>query len=151
MAQFNYLIYVTRSQWVNLHQWILNLLSTISRDHSGYGLNQWNTTLECNIVSHWLNPHPEWSLIFYQGHYASNILVIFMFSYCVWESMAGDWLSFNAGIIDECGWSLKADILWCSPTSCWHYIYVTHMYVREMELGFREFFFFFFLLIQVLI
>ena len=27
-----------------------------SRDHSGYGLCQWETTLLCNVVSHWLCP-----------------------------------------------------------------------------------------------
>ena len=30
--------------------------------HPGYGHNQWETTLQCNIVSHWLCPYPEWSL-----------------------------------------------------------------------------------------
>ena len=30
------------------------------RDHSGYGLSQWETTLWFNVVSHWLRPHPEW-------------------------------------------------------------------------------------------
>ena len=25
-----------------------------------YGLSQWETTLQCNIVSYWLNPYPEW-------------------------------------------------------------------------------------------
>ena len=33
-----------------------------SRDHSGYELSQWETTLPCNVVSHWLSPYPEWSL-----------------------------------------------------------------------------------------
>ena len=27
-----------------------------------YGLSQWETTLQCNVVSHWLSPCPEWSL-----------------------------------------------------------------------------------------
>ena len=27
-----------------------------SRQHSGYGLSQWETTLQCNVVSHWLSP-----------------------------------------------------------------------------------------------
>ena len=31
-------------------------------DHSGYGLSKWETTLHCNVVSHWLSPHPEWSI-----------------------------------------------------------------------------------------
>ena len=29
---------------------------------SGYVLSPWETTLQCNIVSHWLSPYPEWSL-----------------------------------------------------------------------------------------
>ena len=32
------------------------------RDHSEYELSQWETTLHCNVVSHWLSPFPEWSL-----------------------------------------------------------------------------------------
>ena len=28
----------------------------ISRDQSEYGLNQWETTLQCNVVFHWLSP-----------------------------------------------------------------------------------------------
>ena len=28
----------------------------ISIDHSVYGLSQWETTLQCNVVSHWLEP-----------------------------------------------------------------------------------------------
>ena len=31
-------------------------------DHSGYGLNQWETTSHYNIVSHWLILYPEWSM-----------------------------------------------------------------------------------------
>ena len=27
-----------------------------SRQHSGYGLSQWETMLQCNVVSHWLSP-----------------------------------------------------------------------------------------------
>ena len=32
------------------------------RDHSEHGLNQWEATLHCNAVSHWLIPYLEWSL-----------------------------------------------------------------------------------------
>ena len=32
------------------------------RDHSGYGLSKWRTTLQCNAVWQWLSPYPEWSL-----------------------------------------------------------------------------------------
>ena len=38
-------------------------------DHSGYGLSQWETTLLCNAVSHWLSP------------YANRALLLF--TYCV--------------------------------------------------------------------
>ena len=31
--------------------------------HSGYGLNQWETTLHCNVVSHWLSLYSERSLV----------------------------------------------------------------------------------------
>ena len=31
-------------------------------DRAGYGVNQWETTLLCNGVSHWLNSYPEWFL-----------------------------------------------------------------------------------------
>ena len=30
-------------------------------DHSGYGLCQWEKTLQSNVFSHWLSPYPEWS------------------------------------------------------------------------------------------
>ena len=30
--------------------------------HSGYGLSQWGTMLQCNVASHWQRPYPEWSL-----------------------------------------------------------------------------------------
>ena len=37
--------------------------SFITRDHSGYGLSQWETTLHCNVASYWLCPYSEWSLM----------------------------------------------------------------------------------------
>ena len=35
---------------------------TRSRDHSCYGLSQWEMVLHCNVISHWLSPYLEWSL-----------------------------------------------------------------------------------------
>ena len=35
------------------------------RDRSGHGLSQWETTLHCNVVSYWLSPYSEWSLMSY--------------------------------------------------------------------------------------
>ena len=37
-------------------------LLAVFRDHSGYGLSQWEMMLQCNMVSHYLSPYPEWSL-----------------------------------------------------------------------------------------
>ena len=40
------------------------------RNHSGHALSQWETTLHCNAVSHWLSPCTEWSLFPIQiSHY----------------------------------------------------------------------------------
>ena len=50
------------------------VLLCVGRDHSGYGLSQWETTLQCNVVYHWLSPCPEWSLI--PGMYWSIIPVL---------------------------------------------------------------------------
>ena len=33
------------------------------RDHSEQGLSQWETTLYCNVIFHWLRPYSEWSLM----------------------------------------------------------------------------------------
>ena len=32
------------------------------QEHSAYGPSQWETTLHCNVDSHWLSPYPEWCL-----------------------------------------------------------------------------------------
>ena len=66
------------------------------RDHSGYGLGQWEKVLHsnsskallCNTLSHWpspypvasshwLSPYPEWSLHFYsspESHHSSDVM-----------------------------------------------------------------------------
>ena len=38
----------------------------ISRDHFVYAPSQWETTLHCNIFSHWLGAYTKWSL--YKAH-----------------------------------------------------------------------------------
>ena len=38
-----------------------NVVNTIW-DNFGYGLSQWETPIQCNVVSHWLSPYQEWSL-----------------------------------------------------------------------------------------
>ena len=32
------------------------------RDHFVYASSQWETTLQCNVVSHWLDAYTKWSL-----------------------------------------------------------------------------------------
>ena len=47
-----------------------------SSDHFGHGLSQWMTTLQCNVVFHWLSPCPEWSLQYYRSWCADHGLRI---------------------------------------------------------------------------
>ena len=52
-------IFDTRGRWVNWrHQWAL----WTYRDQVSYALSQWQITLHCNIVSHWLGACTEGSL-----------------------------------------------------------------------------------------
>ena len=46
------------------NNWILSSLRSIlqTRDHSGYGVSQWEQVLQCNVWSHWPSPCPEWSM-----------------------------------------------------------------------------------------
>ena len=44
---------------------------TTDKDLFGYGLRQWETTLHCNVVSHWLSPYLKWSL-HQQGYYSGD-------------------------------------------------------------------------------
>ena len=49
------------------------------RDHSGLGLSQWETTLQCNAVCHWLSPCPERSPHFthiLQDYFSENLAII---------------------------------------------------------------------------
>ena len=61
-------ICVTRPQWINplwasdtiwrrKSRWTCVQVMAC-KDHSGYGLSPWETTLQCNVVSHWLSPYP---------------------------------------------------------------------------------------------
>ena len=52
-------------------------------DHSVYGLSQWKTTLQCNIVCHWLNPYKEWSLWIVKKRLVS-ISIQALYVFCFW-------------------------------------------------------------------
>ena len=54
-----------RSRYVAIRSWF-------HRDHSVYGLSQWETTLQCNVVSHWLRPYTQNGPRF-QSRFESNI------------------------------------------------------------------------------
>ena len=49
---------LTYTRKYTLFQFLDDLLIN-SMEHSGYGLGQWETTVHCNVVSHWLSPYPE--------------------------------------------------------------------------------------------
>ena len=57
MKYRDYLNWILRrgiiNQSVTTSRWVVNH----SRDHFVYGLSQWETMLQCNIVSHWLSPY----------------------------------------------------------------------------------------------
>ena len=48
------------------------------RDHSGYGLSQWETTLQCNVVSHSLSSYPKRSLV------PACVIIVFKRFVLVW-------------------------------------------------------------------
>ena len=42
---------------------VCSCYSMFLRDQSRYAPNQWETSLQCNDVSHWLGAHLDWSLV----------------------------------------------------------------------------------------
>ena len=41
---------------VTKESFIVTANDQVSRDHSGYGLSQWEMTLQCKVISHWVSP-----------------------------------------------------------------------------------------------
>ena len=39
----------------------INLILMASRDHVVYASSQWETTLHCNVISHWIGAYAKWS------------------------------------------------------------------------------------------
>ena len=52
------------------------------RGHCGYGLSQWETTLQCNVVSKWLISYPKLSL-----HTVYNIILESMTTFKFYNQM----------------------------------------------------------------
>ena len=64
-----------------------------SKDYSVYGLIQWETTLHCNVVSHWLNPYLDWSMehcVVWSQELLRCILRLFEGLFCVWAKPVRD-------------------------------------------------------------
>ena len=53
-------ICLLRDDEILLYHGICYVCSWVLREHSGYGISQWQTALLCNIVSHWLSPCTVW-------------------------------------------------------------------------------------------
>ena len=43
--------------------WAKSRLGISWMTYSRYGFSQWETTLHCNVATHWLSPYLEWPLI----------------------------------------------------------------------------------------
>ena len=44
-----------------------------NRDHFVYVSSQWETTLPCNVVSHWLDTYTKWSLVIMMSTWSSLV------------------------------------------------------------------------------
>ena len=48
------------------------VITVVDPDHSGHGLSQWVMTLQCNVITHWLSPYPEWFICIILGMGSPN-------------------------------------------------------------------------------
>ena len=45
------------------------VLQWLSRDHFVNASSQWEMTLHCNVISHWLGAYTKWSLVIYHASF----------------------------------------------------------------------------------
>ena len=50
------------------------------RDHFVYGTSQWEMTLYCNAVSHWLGAYTKWSLQLCESSHSLGHMLVFVYS-----------------------------------------------------------------------
>ena len=62
-----------------LMQYIIRLMQYILRDQSRYSPSQWETSLQCNDVSHWLGAYLDWSL------YTSLSTKVFIYLFLIFQ------------------------------------------------------------------
>ena len=87
-------ICVTRPQWVKsgFKGIVRPQPITYSRDHSGYGCSEWETKLHYNVISRWLLPYSEWTLL-YQYEYGYEAKDFFFFlTYLIYMYASSEWL-----------------------------------------------------------
>ena len=93
-----------------------NKCVSICRDNSGYGLSQWEMMLQSNVVSHWLSPYPEWSLVciprqgaLLRPEYAHMIwwipVYILRAYWCIVPSaiLSSSFVPYINGLVQDCG------------------------------------------------
>ena len=59
---------------------LLFLHYDIMHGYSVYGPSQWQTTLHCNVNSHWLGAHTKWSLMMWKKFMQYNLISSLLFS-----------------------------------------------------------------------
>ena len=57
-----------------------DLNANVHRDQFVYVLSQWEMTLQCNVVSHWLGAYTKWSLCICIGLLAKGEIVLFPYT-----------------------------------------------------------------------
>ena len=74
--------------WINAYIYIRCFLWNfiLIRDHSAFWLSQWDTTLQCNVVSHWLSPNLEGSLLIRAIMTSSNGTFSVLLAFCAGNS-----------------------------------------------------------------
>ena len=118
-----------RPQWVKSHiLTAIPLLSHLSsmytytyRDQSRYARSQWEASLQCNNVSHWLGAYLDWSLHIHLKIFllTCSFSMIRICSAKDWMSLVGfktaSWVN-NALRLTLRGWSLASRSFCCSGT-----------------------------------
>ena len=116
--------------WWGCSGGVLQCVTVLTKDENpytdytfGYGLSQWETTLKCNVVSHWLSPYRGWSL-----HFLGTLLApchVVKYLQLIWSSGTSTGVQSS----NEFQWlDLKLMHRESSPGNC-HQGDMTHMYV----------------------
>ena len=107
------------------------------RNHSGYGLSQWETTLQCNGVSHWLIPYPnnpcKYNNNFIPGYlvdYTGDINIPFILFGCLHATGGITILIIPAVRKAQASRQCKRNIPWQLTCDAWYYWVYLFVYVK---------------------